>query len=586
MSNVTLFPPGTMIDSFRESGYRDTSMALAELIDNSIQAEANSIRIIAFEQVSVGARRNRYVSKIAVYDDGCGMEHDVLQSCLAFAQGTRLQDRSGIGRFGVGLPLASISQCIRTSVYSWKDGNEPYMTYLDVDEIKESNKSEANDIVKKSIPSEIISALDLPISSSGTLVVWDLCDKLDFKKSSTLIARMEASFCRIYRHFLDDDDDYGRRRDIRIITVGPNGSADLKLLRPNDPLYLMTPNTLPGWEDKATNEEFSFEKFTAYTRDNKPSTVEIRFSVIKSEIARWSRKGEGVAVVDHYKNNVGISFVRAGREIDFGDFKYFNPQELKERYWGCEVRFEPDLDELFGVTNNKQAVRGIDYAAPEEVEHLKELAIDDDDFDHKLNLRAQLSEIIKSTLKKAKSRIDDLAPKSTEEGIPPEDPSNPVNVTTVLVNDELKKRRVKTKTKIESENQTEIEKEDQLKRLIEIEHPGLADHEVEKLVKKLKDLEIAITFKNWPGGQFYTIERAGSTNLVAFNTGHPFMEDVYNKITRGTDSAESLALHLLFLAAGRAEDELYDDQEQMALEKFRDRWGAWLKVFLMQLRQH
>src|SRR5439155_19936139 len=54
----------------------------------------------------------------------------------------------------------------------------------------------------------------------------------------------------------------------------------------------------------------------------------------------------------------GVSIVRAGREIDYGWF--FMGQKRRENYddwWRCEVRFEPALDELFGVTHTKQVIQ-------------------------------------------------------------------------------------------------------------------------------------------------------------------------------------------------------------------------------------
>jgi hypothetical protein len=53
----------------------------------------------------------------------------------------------------------------------------------------------------------------------------------------------------------------------------------------------------------------------------------------------------------------GVSIVRAGREIDFG--WYFLGDKRKENYddwWRCELCFEPELDEYFGVTHSKQAI--------------------------------------------------------------------------------------------------------------------------------------------------------------------------------------------------------------------------------------
>ena len=67
----------------------------------------------------------------------------------------------------------------------------------------------------------------------------------------------------------------------------------------------------------------------------------------------------------HLKRNSGISFVRDGREIDFGNFGYFTTYELRDRYWGCEIRFDPILDTIFGVSNDKQGVRNIGPITPE-----------------------------------------------------------------------------------------------------------------------------------------------------------------------------------------------------------------------------
>jgi hypothetical protein len=53
----------------------------------------------------------------------------------------------------------------------------------------------------------------------------------------------------------------------------------------------------------------------------------------------------------------GVSIVRAGREVDYG--WYLMGAKRRENYddwWRCEVRFEPELDEYFGVTHSKQGI--------------------------------------------------------------------------------------------------------------------------------------------------------------------------------------------------------------------------------------
>lgn len=52
-----------------------------------------------------------------------------------------------------------------------------------------------------------------------------------------------------------------------------------------------------------------------------------------------------------------VSAVRAGREIDHGWFFMGGKRhENYDAWWRCEVSFHPVLDELFGITNSKQAI--------------------------------------------------------------------------------------------------------------------------------------------------------------------------------------------------------------------------------------
>jgi hypothetical protein len=56
-------------------------------------------------------------------------------------------------------------------------------------------------------------------------------------------------------------------------------------------------------------------------------------------------------------NGAGASILRAGREVDYG--WYFFGSKRRENYddwWRCEIAFDPDLDELFGINHSKQQI--------------------------------------------------------------------------------------------------------------------------------------------------------------------------------------------------------------------------------------
>src|SRR5262249_39582997 len=71
----------------------------------------------------------------------------------------------------------------------------------------------------------------------------------------------------------------------------------------------------------------------------------------------------------HARRNVGVSVVRAGRELEL-DQGWTSSYDPRERWWGVEVSFEPGLDDLFGVSNNKQFARNFAEAARLDAEGL------------------------------------------------------------------------------------------------------------------------------------------------------------------------------------------------------------------------
>src|SRR5262249_55745125 len=120
-ANYELIPPSLAVQAMRDNGYRNTAYAVAELMDNSIQAGAATVELLCAEaRELVQHRERRRIRSVAVVDDGSGMDAKVLRMALQFGNGTHLSDREGIGRFGMGLPSASISQCSRLDVWSWQ----------------------------------------------------------------------------------------------------------------------------------------------------------------------------------------------------------------------------------------------------------------------------------------------------------------------------------------------------------------------------------------------------------------------------------------------------------------------------------
>ena len=143
----TLYGP-KHIEKQRSSGYKSTVYAIAEIVDNSIDAKADEIDIHFCERTVQGnssAERKR-LSEIIVTDNGHGMSEDALNKCLTFAEGSG-SDKGRIGTFGFG--NSSISVCRRVEVFSRIEGGSWHFVYLDVDEILAS-RSEYQEAVRMS----------------------------------------------------------------------------------------------------------------------------------------------------------------------------------------------------------------------------------------------------------------------------------------------------------------------------------------------------------------------------------------------------------------------------------------------------
>jgi hypothetical protein len=320
MRPAALVTAANFILATRETGYRSTAHAVAELVDNSLQAEATHIAI----EVLGG---HGHALEIRVTDNGAGMDATTLAAALSFGGSTRFGDRSSLGRYGMGLPNGALSRARRLEVFTWQHGRL-LMSSLDVDEIISTGDGLVGPISE-------VGPLDfLPETPHGTLVRLLRCDRVEWRRPSTLAGHLRKELGRIYRRFLVDG-----------LEVRVNGEP----IHAIDPLFLHPQSEPTGGRQFGSTLEYQLSGPTG------PGAIELRFSELPIE--RWH------SLTNDEKRRLGVSHapcvsvVRAGREIDAG--WYFMGTKRRENYddwWRCEVSFEPTLDELFGVTNTKQGI--------------------------------------------------------------------------------------------------------------------------------------------------------------------------------------------------------------------------------------
>jgi hypothetical protein len=158
-----------MLESLRGLGY-STGAALADIIDNSVSAGAAEVRL--------DFAWNGSKSRIAILDDGRGMSDAELESAMRLGDRNPLHARSAgdLGRFGMGLKTASLSQCRRLTVASVKGGIESCLRW-DLDELA-ADPDAGWLLFEGPAPGSKPFLAGLKDKKSGTVVLWEEMDRV------------------------------------------------------------------------------------------------------------------------------------------------------------------------------------------------------------------------------------------------------------------------------------------------------------------------------------------------------------------------------------------------------------------------
>ena len=596
--DAQIIPPRLAITAMRDSGYKNTAYALAELIDNAVQANASMIEVFCIEKrEQVRMRERSRLWKIAVLDNGSGMDVQTLWMALQFGNGTRLNDRTGIGRFGMGLPNASISQARRVDVWSWLNGPDNAMTsFIDLDKIETEDMKQVPEPVHSPMP-ERWRRLSGNLGQRGTLVVWSNLDfeRLTWKRAERALLRTEEIVGRVYRRFIEEE-----TVKIRLYAI-EDGNDDALIDREtevNDPLYLIPLRVLPSPFDAQAMFEYIFDESQDIEYNGKVHTVTARYSLASEDTiteAGTARRGD-TKYGKHAASNIGVSVLRAGREIilDQGWCIGYDP---RERWWGAEVEFPPQLDEVFGVTNNKQAATHFAELATTEWEELAEEGEQFIDVVNRLKEDGDprgwllgLSDSIKRNLNKLRDTIRAQgAGKRSSKRI-----RHDADAATKKANDRWKERSKEQPLEEDEKSPTETDLDTIRTDLTENKKYSYPD--AEQLVSLIRDADLKVVFleADFPDSfQLFNVEMKGNITEIIFNRKHPAFEDIFGTIKTDDEDVSVLsqgevierltravnAGKIIFAAWGRYEREAGIDRAK-ALRKVRFDWGQIAAKFL------
>ena len=522
------------------------------------------------------------------------MDAETLRVAMQFGGGTHRNDSKGMGKFGMGLPNSSISQCKRVEVWSWQDGKKPNYTYLDVDEMKSGDLEDVPVPLESQIPEQYRKAFFTTLPPSGTLVIWSKLDRLSWKTGKSIYRHCEHLVGRMYRDFISD-----QNIKIESVTYRKSDSDTLdvwekEIFKANDPMYLIKKTSLDELPGNYKNEAF-FEQvdkeaisveYIDHNGDPKRDDVIITTSIVKKSIAKKILKETtsslgGTVYGKHCGKNIGVSIVRANRELVLRDsFLSSGLRESTGRFLGIEVSFPPTLDAVFGVTNNKQdAVKLIPYEMKiiseqagfdSEQEYLRDL---EENSDSLLQVLKVVTVIKKQITALTKMLNDDYnfrgkGVKGTEE------------TKTTAENAASNATKGSAQRETHGHQTDTVPEELKKKDVVEI-LKGTADmtqEEAEETAERLilTGNRFLIEDVSRDSEAFFDVSTSKGLTLVLFNTNHIFHKKLMTKL--GPEELEVMQTTIAGFA--RVMNETTDERRLKYLNTIRREWGLVISEFL------
>jgi hypothetical protein len=325
-----------LITSLRDMGY-DFAAAVADLIDNSIEAGASLVAIdVEFDGDD---------SWVRIADNGKGMTPDELREAMRYGA-EREYEEEDLGKFGLGLKTASMSQCQRLSVASrCNRGRADIAAYCwDLDHIERTNRWEILPLEKAGLGPAVRTPLK---DTTGTVVLWQRLDRIlgykhpygesARKRLSQMCRELEDHIGMVFHRFLMGE---ARNKKLRIML---NGNE----IQPWDP-FCRSERASKRLEKMRLQVEHEgvkgqvlLEPFVLPHQDDFSSPDAFRRA---SGPANWNQQQ-------------GFYIYRAGRMIQSGGWCRLRAPDEHTKLARVGLSFSPVLDEAFKINVAKMRVQ-------------------------------------------------------------------------------------------------------------------------------------------------------------------------------------------------------------------------------------
>lgn len=535
------------IRGMRDIGYKNMGWALAEELDNGLQAGATTIAV----QFGFHADNKSQAKPdaIAVVDNGVGMDPEMISYAVRWGGTDRENSRDGFGRYGYGLPSSCVSICERYTVYSKIDGNDWHAVTVDIHELAKVS-SDISATVKMLEPRVAtpppwvagdVKDLNPATLESGTIVVLDRLDRLDWKTTKMMDAKLKELFGVIYRHWIPSP---------KILVNGAE-------VEPVDPLFLMETGRFYD-ETPVMAQRVDARTFEVETSRGTKGKVAIRAAYLPPTFqTRDPDKNRGPKNVNSrhgiMREYNGLLICRDGRQIDCIQPRFTKYQNYDANV-KVEVDFDPELDEFFGITTSKQQIV-LDEVMWEKLTQVGRLH--DVISDIRRRLKGDILNV--EAMTRAAEHAD--TPRASEEAM--------------AITEKFKAKPITPSDRKKAEGKKNLEQA----AIRASEKTGKAKKDIaDHLAERAKTRKFEVEFQAIPEGPFYRPVRLGEQKRLIINTQHPFYSKVYDV---SPQVALSLEVLLLVLAEGELEAE---GDAEVFYKSSRATWSDRLRHALDVLR--
>lgn len=324
-----------LISSMRDLGY-EFADAVAEIVDNSIQAGANVIQ--------VNLQFDGYDSYLTVLDNGVGMTPSEIREAMRFGS-IRDYEQDDLGKFGLGLKTSSLSQCDSLTVSSRNSQKKVQIhSYSwDMDHINKVDRWEILPIEVDELLNPVVEHL---YSTTGTAVTWEKLNRLlnfqdpaggraenDFKK---LTQDLKVSLGATFHRYLT-----GEQRSKKVM-IFVNGD----LVESWDPFC------------RAEKKTVEMESFSIpIAMDGKKGLVKFRPFVLPAQ-SQFSSASAHLRAGGPAKWNKqqGFYIYRAGRLLQSGGWCGLRTSDEHSKLARVLVEIPAGFDDLFKVNISKMKI--------------------------------------------------------------------------------------------------------------------------------------------------------------------------------------------------------------------------------------